>query len=107
MLFDVATPIAMMQPISDGTLIVVRVMYSAHRTPRQRARQRRENDQGVSPRLEIETTIRKYTSSTANKIPSPIWKNDWFMLCTCPRTTIELALEICWLYFGDDPAHLT
>ena len=33
MLFDVATPIDMMQPIRAGTLIVVRVMNSAHRMP--------------------------------------------------------------------------
>ena len=33
MLFDVATPIAMMHPMSAGTLIVVRVTNSAHRMP--------------------------------------------------------------------------
>ncbi len=33
MLLDVATPIAMMQPISAGTLTVVWVMNSAHRIP--------------------------------------------------------------------------
>ena len=33
MLFDVATPIAMMQPMSAGTLIVVCVTNSAHKMP--------------------------------------------------------------------------
>ena len=33
MLFDVATPIAMMQPISAGTLMVVPVTNSAQRIP--------------------------------------------------------------------------
>ncbi len=33
MLFEVATPITMMQPMSDGTLIVVRVTKRAQRMP--------------------------------------------------------------------------
>ena len=33
MLFDVATPMLMMAPMSDGTLIVVCVTNKAHSTP--------------------------------------------------------------------------
>src|SRR5260370_42251633 len=33
-------------------------------------------------------------------MPGDSARTDWFMLWTCPRTTIELALEICFVYFA-------
>ena len=44
--------------------------------------------------------MRKYTRRTAKQIPSPGWKNAWFMLWTCPRTTMELAFPIRPWYFA-------
>src|SRR6266850_639314 len=102
MLFDVATPIAMMHPISAGTLMVVPVTNSAHRMPARAPGSAIRMMSGSSHDWKL-TTIRKYTNRTAKQMPSASWRNDWFMDWTCPRTTIELALEISFVYFATNP----
>ena len=71
MLFDVATPIAMMQPMSAGTLIVVCVTKSAHRIPASAPGSAMRMMNGSSHDWKL-TTIRKYTSNTAKPMPRPI-----------------------------------
>ena len=54
MLFAVATPTAMMAPISEGTLSVVCVSEQHPQNARERARQRRQNDKRIQPGLEVD-----------------------------------------------------
>ncbi len=54
MLFAVATPMHMMEPISAGTLSRVCVSEQEHHDTRQRGRQRRDDDERIEPRLKID-----------------------------------------------------
>ena len=54
MLFAVATPMAMIAPMSEGTLNVVCVDEQHPHDAGQRARQRHDDDQRIEPRLEVD-----------------------------------------------------
>ena len=51
--FADATPIAMIAPISDGTLSVVSVMYSMVTMPQKRRRQRQDHHERIAPGLVV------------------------------------------------------
>jgi len=74
-----------------GTFNVVRVSSSVQQMPARGAGQRRDNDEGIQPRLEI-TTIRQIreTMAPSNPMPSPV-KNLHGL--AWPRVTM-------WLPFG-------
>ena len=54
MLFAVATPTLMMAPMRAGTLNVVWVTNSIHTMPQNPRRQRRDDDERIEPRLEVD-----------------------------------------------------
>ena len=53
MLLAVATPMLMIAPISDGTLMVVPVTNSIQTMPASAPGQRHQDDERIEPRLEV------------------------------------------------------
>ena len=85
MLFAVATPIDMMEPISDGTLNVVSVTNNVHRMPAIAPGSAVRIMNGSSHDWKF-TAIRRYTRTTANMIPSPRRKNEDRIVSYSPRS---------------------
>ena len=84
MLLAVATPIAMMQPISEGTFNVVPVRKSIQRIPANAPGMAVKMMNGSSQDWKL-TTMSRYTSKMANSMPNPRRIKEDCMVSTCPR----------------------
>ncbi len=89
MLLAVATPIDMIDPISDGTLSVVRVTNSIQRMPAIAPGSAVRMMNGSSHDWKL-TAISRYTSTTAKTIPSPSRRNEDFIVSYSPRSVSDV-----------------
>ena len=95
----VATPMHITDPVSEGTLSVVRVSSRIHTMPARAPGSAVMMMNGSSQDWKF-TTISKYTSRIAISSPMPSPINDECMVLTWPRTTIRVPRGRCpvnWL----------
>ena len=87
--FAVATPIVMIEPISDGTLNVVRLRYSIQRIPENAPGSAIKMMNGSSQLWKL-TAISRYTMMTANPMPRNKRLNDSSIVDTSPRKSMNV-----------------
>ena len=90
MLFAVATPMVMMAPVIAGTLKVVPREEQHPADAGQGRRQRRDDDEGVDPGLEIDDNQQIHHDNRHHEAHAQL-TNEAHMVCAWPRTAIRRA----------------